>query len=56
MISALPGENINIENEIHNNPTKTKLNFLFPINPLTTKNNPTNNIKKYQKPIISPLV
>ena len=56
MISALPGENINIENEIHNNPTNTKLNFLFPSSPLTTKNNPTNNIKKYQKPIISPLV
>ena len=55
MISALPGENINIDNEIHNSPTNTKLNFLFQSNPLTTKNNPTNNIKKYQKPIISPL-
>lgn len=55
MISALPGANINIDNEIHNKPTNTKLNFLFPSSPLTTKNNPTNNIKKYQKPIISPL-
>jgi hypothetical protein len=44
MISALPGENINIENEIHNSPTNTKLNFLFPSSPFTTKNNPTINI------------
>lgn len=54
MTSALPGENINIENEIHNSPENIKLIFLFPISPLTTKNKPTNNIKKYQKPIISP--
>lgn len=54
MISALPGENINIDKEIHNSPTNTKLKFFFRSNPLTTKNNPTNNIKKYQKPTISP--
>jgi hypothetical protein len=51
MISALPGENINIENAVHKSPTIIKLIFLFPRSPLTTKNIPTNNIKKYQKPI-----
>ena len=56
MISSLPGENINIENEIHINPINTKLNLFFPSSPLITKNNPTNNIKKYQNPIISPLI
>lgn len=55
MISALPEENINIDNVIINKPMHIKPNFLFPSSPLTTKNNPTNNIKKYQKPIISPL-
>ena len=54
MISALPGENINIDKEIHNSPINTKLYLLLPRNPLITKNNPTNNIKKYQKPITSP--
>lgn len=54
MILALPGENINIEKAIHKIPINTKLIFLFLPSPLTTNNIPTNNIKKYQKPIISP--
>jgi len=53
MISALPGENINIDNAIHNSPTTIKMNFLFPSSPLITKNIPTNSIKKYQNPIVS---
>jgi hypothetical protein len=56
MISSLPGENIKIENEIHNNPISIELNLFFPSSPLITKNNPTNNIKKYHNPIISPLI
>ena len=54
IISSLPGENINIENEIHNTPTNIKQNFLFLSSPLTNKNIPTNNIKKYQNPKYSP--
>lgn len=56
MISALPGENINKDNEIHTSPTNTKLNFLCLSSPKTTKNNPRNNIKKYQNPITSLLL
>ena len=52
MISALPGENMNMENEIHNRPINTKPIFLFLNSPLTTNIKPTNSIKKYQKPII----
>ncbi len=54
IISSLPGENINIENEIHNTPTNIKPNFLFLSSPLNNKNIPTNNIKKYQTPKYSP--
>lgn len=56
MISSLPGENIKIENEMHNKPISIKLNLIFLNSPLITKNNPANNIKKYQNPIISPLI
>lgn len=52
MISSLPGENINIENDIHNNPMNIKTNLFFLISPLIAKNKPKNNIKKYQNPII----
>lgn len=54
IISSLPGENINIENEIHNTPTNTKPNFLFLSSPLNNKNIPTKSIKKYQNPKYSP--
>jgi len=62
IISALPGENINIENDIQNKPTNRIPIFIinkdcFFINsPLNIKNNPTNKIKKYQTPISSPLL
>ncbi len=55
MITSLPGVNINIENAILMTPINTKAFLLFPSSPLTTKNIPTNNIKKYQNPITSPL-
>lgn len=33
MISSLPEENINIENEIHNNPISTELNLFSKVAP-----------------------
>ncbi len=56
MISSLIGVNINIENATHKSPINTKPIFLFPHNPLTTKNIPKNKIKKYQKPDPHPLI